>query len=146
MRLDHDGVHDEALRQAARHLGAEAAERLDVEQTAQAVLARLRAGDAPARSAIRWMQPVWMRAAAIVVVMLGAAVVYRVLHPVAPPVNQPGSVNVEIAALLPGQLQDVIAGLDSVDITPTVNSGEAGVEDLSETQLQSLLKSMETED
>ena len=63
MMLD-DGVHDEELRQAARHLGAAAAERVDVERTAEAVLARLRAGDAPGRSRIRWMQLAWLRALA----------------------------------------------------------------------------------
>jgi len=145
MMHDADGVHDEALRQVARRLGAEAADRLDVERTAQAVVARLRAGDVPQRPPIRWMQPAWMRAAAVIVVMIGVGVVYRVLHPVAQPqVPQPDSVNVELAALRPSQLQDVIASLDQpVELTPTVHAGDAGVEDLSEPQLQSLLKAME---
>lgn len=145
MMHDADGVHDEALRQVARRLGAEAADRLDVERTAQAVVARLRAGDVPQRPPIRWMQPAWMRAAAVIVVMIGVGVIYRVLHPVAQPqVTQPDSVNVELAALRPSQLQDVIASLDQpVELTPTVHAGDAGVEDLSEPQLQSLLKAME---
>ena len=145
MMHDADGVHDEALRQVARRLGAEAADRLDVERTAQAVVARLRAGDVPQRPPIRWMQPAWMRAATVIVVMIGVGVVYRVLHPVAQPqVPQPDSVNVELAALRPSQLQDVIASLDQpVELTPTVHAGDAGVEDLSEPQLQSLLKAME---
>jgi hypothetical protein len=148
MMHDADGVHDEALRQVARRLGAEAADRLDVERTAQAVVARLRAGDAPARSPIRWMQPGWLRVAAGVVLIIGAGLlVYRRLH--LPPetgvvpqvaVAPPG----EFLDFTSGQLQDVLNGLDStVEMTPTVHAGEAGVEDLSEPQLQSLLKAME---
>jgi len=148
MRDSDSGIHDAALRQAARQLGAEAGDRLDVEQTAQAVLARLRAGDAPARPPIRWMQPAWMRAAAVVVVMIGAGVVYRVMHPVTTPsVTQPDSVKDELTALLPAQLHAVMASLDEPgELSPAVHAGDAGVEDLSETQLQSLLKAMETED
>jgi hypothetical protein len=143
MMRDSDGVHDEALRQVARRLGTGAADRLDVEQTAQTVVARLRAGDAPARSPIHWMQPAWLRVAAVVVVMIGVGVVYRVLHPVVQPqVTQPDSVNLELAALLPSQLQDVIAGLDQPVEMPTVHAGEAGVEDLSEPELQSLLNAI----
>jgi hypothetical protein len=148
MMHDADGVHDEALRQVARRLGAAAADRLDVERTAQAVVARLRAGDAPARSPIRWMQPAWLRVAAGVVLIIGAGLlVYRRLH--LPPetgvvpqvaVAPPG----EFLDFTSGQLQDVLNGLDStVEMTPTVHAGEAGVEDLSEPQLQSLLKAME---
>jgi hypothetical protein len=148
MMHDADGVHDEALRQVARRLGAAAADRLDVERTAQAVVARLRAGDAPARSPIRWMQPAWLRVAAGVVLIIGAGLlVYRRLHlpPEAGVVPQvavapPG----ELLDFTSGQLQDVLDGLDStVEMTPTVHAGEAGVEDLSEPQLQSLLKAME---
>ena len=148
MMHDSGPVHDEALRQVARRLGAEAADRLDVERTAQAVLARLRSGDAPARPPIRWMQPAWMRAAAGVVLIIGGGLlVYHRLN--SPPVMllQPDSAQhdtSELAGLSDGQLQDVLNGLDkTVEMTPTVHAGEAGVEDLSEPQLQSLLKVME---
>ena len=148
MMHDTDGVHDEALRQVARRLGAEAAERLDVERTAQAVVARLRAGDAPARPPIRWMQPAWMRAAAGVVLIIGGGLlVYHRWN--TPPVLpfQPDSAQhdtSELAGLSSDQLQDVLNGLDkTVEMTPTVHAGEAGIEDLSEPQLQSLLKAME---
>ena len=148
MMLDHDDVHDEELRHAAQRLGAAAADRLDVERTAQAVVARLRAGDAPARPPISWMQPAWMRAAAGVVLILGAGLlVYWRLHQ--PP--QTGDVpSVAVASagefedVTSGQLREVLDGLDkTVEMTPTVHAGEAGVEDLSEPQLQSLLKTME---
>jgi hypothetical protein len=148
MMHDADGVHDEALRQVARRLGADAADRLDVERTAQAVVARLRAGDVPERPPIRWMQP-WMRAAAGVVLIVGVGLlVYRRLH--LPPET---GVVPQVAVAPPGefpdftsdQLRDVLNGLDStVEMTPTVHAGEAGVEDLSELQLQSLLKAIPT--
>ena len=148
MMLDHDGVHDEELRQTARRLGATAADRLDVERTAEAVLARLRAGEAPVREQIRWMQPAWMRAAAVVVVVIGAGVLYRVYHPpVFPTVPDTMVATVssgELANFSSGQLQDVLKGLDeNVEMTPTVHAGDAGVEDLSGPELQSLLKAME---
>jgi hypothetical protein len=149
MMHDADGVHDEALRQVARRLGAEAADRLDVERTAQAVVARLRAGDVPARPPIRWMQPAWMRAAAGVVLIIGVGLlVYRRLHLPAESSGVDPTIRVastgELLDFTSGQLQDVLNGLDStVEMTPTVHAGEAGVEDLSEPQLQSLLKAME---
>jgi len=149
MMHDADGVHDEALRQVARRLGAEAADRLDVERTAQAVVARLRAGDVPERPPIRWMQPAWMRAAAGVVLIIGAGLlVYRRLHLPAESTGVDSTVVVasagEFQDFTSGQLRHVLNGLDStVEMTPTVHAGEAGVEDLSEPQLQSLLKAME---
>ncbi|HET9708300.1 MAG TPA: hypothetical protein VFP39_08355 [Gemmatimonadales bacterium] len=145
MMHDHDGVHDEGLRQVARRLGAEAAERLDVERTAQTVIARLRAGDAPARASIRWMQPAWLRAAAVVVVIIGAGALYRVTHPVL----SSGSVATDrppadvLADIPPGQLREVLSGLnDPLEMPGAVHAGEAGVEDLSEPQLQSLLEAI----
>jgi hypothetical protein len=149
MMHDSDGVHDEALRQVARRLGADAAERLDVERTAQTVVARLRAGDVPERPPIRWMQPAWMRAAAGVVLIIGAGLlVYRRLHLPAESSGVDSTIVVastgELQDFTSGQLQDVLNGLDQpVEMTPTVHAGEAGIEDLSEPQLQSLLKAME---
>src|SRR5258708_40046236 len=150
MMRDADGVHDEALRQVARRLGAEAADRLDVERTAQTVVARLRAGDAPARSPIHWMQPAWMRAAAGVVLIVGAGLLiyWRLYHPPeigVPPVMVASAG--ELENFTSGQLRDVLNGLDNtVEIMPTVHAGDAGVDDLSETQLQSLLTAMQAKE
>lgn len=150
MMRDSGPVHDQELRQVAQRLGAAAADRLDVERTAQAVLARLRAGDATTRSPIQWMQPAWMRAAAVVVVMLGAGLLiyYHIDHPTTASSGSDstvtGSTTDVLADFSPGQLQDVLVALnDSVETAPAVHAGDAGVEDLSESQLQSLLRSME---
>lgn len=146
---DHDNLHDEDLRQAARRIGHAAAERLDVEKTAQAVLTRLRAGGTPARSPIHWLQPAWMRAAAVVVLMVGTGILIgRGFHEPAPSAGIDSTVALaaggEFADFTSGQLQDVLTGLEEpTEMTPAVHAAEAGVEDLSEPQLQSLLKAME---
>ena len=144
MMLD-DGVHDEELRQAARRLGAAAAERVDVERTAEAVLARLRAGDAPARSRIRWIQPAWLRAAAVVVLMIGVGtlLVHRFNPPTVSDRRAARAAGGEIGDMSSGQLQTVLAALDEPAEMPAVHAAEAGLEDLTESQLQSLLRTME---
>lgn len=145
MKLDHDNLHDDELRQAARRLGADAAERLDVERTAQVVLDRLRAGEHPRTSPIHWMQPAWMRAAAAVVLIVGAGLLvrHRLDHPVALASGDSVSSSGEFQDLSSGQLRDVLAGFDEPLEAPAVHAGEAGVEDLSAPQLQALLRSME---
>lgn len=148
MKLDHDNLHDDELRHAARRLGADAAERLDVERTAQAVLDRLRAGEHPRKSPIHWMQPAWMRAAAAVVLIVGAGLVvrHRLNQPTELGARDSASTSGEFAGLSSGQLRDVLAGFDDSLEAPVVHAGEAGVEDLSASQLQSLLQSMGGED
>lgn len=150
MMRDSGPVHDQDLRQVAQRLGAAAADRLDVERTAQAVVTRLRAGEAHARSPIHWMQPAWMRAAAVVVVMLGAGLLirYHILHPTAESSATDSTITApaagELADFSPSQLQAVLAALNEpVETTPTVHAGDAGVEDLSGPELQSLLRAME---
>lgn len=149
MMRDTDDVHDQELRALAQRLGTPAADRLDVERTAQAVLARLRAGDQPARAPIRWMQPSWMRAAAAMLIVIGggALVVNKINHPDEPAgrdTTVTASQSGEFPDLSSSQLRDVLAALDEpIETTPAVHAGEAGLEDLSEQQLQSLLRTME---
>ena len=71
---DHE-TQDERLHELARRLGVRAAERLDVERTAAAVVRRLR--EQPAATPAWWVRPAWLRLAAAVVLLLGGAVVYR---------------------------------------------------------------------
>jgi hypothetical protein len=146
MKQDHDNLHDERLQQLAQQLGANAADRLDVDRMAAGVLARLRAGEGGARRAVWWKQPVWLQAAAVLVMVLGGALVMRRIigskTPAVPiqvaTVSGPG----DFPDLSPGQLQDVLAALDEpVEVTPGL--GDAGLDDLSEPQLQSLLQTME---
>ena len=73
--MTHDEERDHELERLAGRLGMKAAERLDVERTAAAVVERLRVE----RMARRpwYVQPTWLRAAALVVVMIGAGLVVR---------------------------------------------------------------------
>jgi hypothetical protein len=146
MKQDHDNLHDERLQQLAQQLGADAADRLDVDRMAAGVVARLRAEPVRgARPAVWWKQSAWLRAAAVLVLVAGGALVMRrALAPRTPLAIQPAAVPAsgDLSDLNPGQLQDVLAALDEpVEVTPGL--GDAGLEDLSEPQLQSLLQTME---
>ena len=68
-------VHDAKLREVARRLGARAAERLDVERTAQAVVGRLRTDPRAEVRVLGWIRPGWLRIAALLVMVVGAGVV-----------------------------------------------------------------------
>src|SRR5947208_2629314 len=60
-------LHDDKLQEVARRLGARAAERLDVERTAEAVVARLRTEPRAEVRVLGWIQPAWLRIAAVLV-------------------------------------------------------------------------------
>ena len=63
-------MDDRELEQLAKRLGERAASNLDVERTAQQVLARLRAQPAPV---VRWWERInVLRAAAVAIVIVGA--------------------------------------------------------------------------
>src|SRR5678816_3956487 len=63
-------MDDRELEQLAKRLGERAASNLDVERTAQQVLARLRAQPAPV---VRWWERIdVLRAAAVAVIIVGA--------------------------------------------------------------------------
>ncbi len=143
---EHD-MQDERLQALARRLGAGAAQRLDIERTAAAVVRRLRE-QAPATPAW-WLRPVWLRVAAAVVLMLGASVVYRGTArraPAVPAVAWPPDEG--LRDLTSDQLRVLLQSLDQ-PILPVleeeglVSSQETGLEDLSSTQLRELLNSLE---
>jgi len=135
----------------AQRLGAQAAERLNVERTAAAVLERLRAE--PASDARwSWMQPTWLRiAAAVLIVMGGAAVASRLprgsgfgrdgvssahgAHLVADDLND----------LSPEQLRDVLATFDELvsGDSVAVPEGSTDLRELDARQLRAVLRSLE---
>lgn len=147
MKQDHENLHDERLKQLAQHLGAGAADRLDVDRMAASVVARLRSeGVREARQPVWWKQVTWMRAAAVLVVVVSGALVMRHTFSSRSPTGatQPATVppSGDLSDLSPGQLQDVLTALDEpVEVTPGL--GDAGLDDLSEPQLQSLLRTLE---
>ena len=57
-------MNDEELEKLAQRLGARAAERLDVEATARAVVERLRAERAASERVAAWLPRQWLRIAA----------------------------------------------------------------------------------
>jgi len=80
--MNDDGTaHDATLEDAARRLGAGAADRLDVERTVQAVLTRLREEPrVPLRAAWAWSRPAWLKIAAALVIVAGAAAARAAAH------------------------------------------------------------------
>jgi hypothetical protein len=140
---DHD-ARDERLQAQARHLGAEAADRLDVERTAAAVLQRLR--EQPAATAAWWARPAWLRIAAAVVLLLGGGVVFRGTRVVGPATAVVGWDGLN--GLSSDQLRALIHSLDEPVLRIAEEEGvasaqEAGLEDLSAAQLRELLRSLE---
>ena len=73
-------MNEDRLNEVARRLGAKAAERLDVAETARTVVTRLR--DEPAQPAgVVWIHQTWIRIAATVVVLIGGGVALGVVPP-----------------------------------------------------------------
>ncbi len=136
----HD-IEDPKLQELARQLGAQAAERLDVERTAQAVLAGLRRPVA-GRTWIAWTAVAWVRAAAILVLLIGFGVVIQPRREAVRTAWEDAPVGA-VQDLSADQLSRVLDELNEpVDVTVPAPE-DAGLEDLSEAQLRALLKSLE---
>jgi len=139
-------VNDAALRELAQRLGSGAAARLDVERTAQAVVARLRRE--PRATAARWLwrQPAWLRVAAAVVILVGAGLVVRggggspTSRDAAP--VEPGAA--ELNELSAEQLQEVLQTVGHpAGGQESVLSQDVGLEELNAPELRALLESLE---
>jgi hypothetical protein len=136
-------MNDDMLHEAARQVGARAAERLDVDATARAVLRRLR--EASEALPVWWAQPAWLRAAATVVLLLGG---FALARNVAPPPREPSRsvayVGEDLTTFSSDQLLDVLQeiGQTGGSLAPS-SLQEAGLEDLTAAQLQELLRSLE---
>jgi hypothetical protein len=136
----HD-IEDPQLQELARKLGVRAAERLDVERMTQAVLSQLRLPRRE-RTWLVWTQVAWVRAAAMVVLLVGIGFVMQPsVESVRTPWDEaPAGAVQDLSA---DQLTRVLDELNQpVDLTVPPPE-DAGVEDLSEPQLRALLKSLE---
>jgi len=141
--LNRDELPDARLQELAQRLGVRAAERLDVERTAQAVVTRLR--ETPRASVVTrlWMQPAWLKVAATVVLLLGAGAVTRGLW------RPPGSAAAGEAAaaalneLTTDQLQQLLEIVDQPTEAAPESPADASLEDLTAPQLRELLRSLE---
>jgi len=135
-------LHDAKLQELAQRLGAQAAERLDVERTAQAVLARLRAEPRTAGARWAWIQPAWLRIAAAVVIVVGVGEVARSVFRdrTAAAVAAAGT---ELNDLSTEQLRAVLEAVELPATEETISAQDVSLDDLSAPQLRALLQSLE---
>ncbi len=135
-------MNDQELEKLAQRLGAEAAERLDVERTAQAVAQRLRDAPPLARTAWAWTRSAWLKIAATIVLAVGAGLLLRGPRQ---PTLATGTAVVPVAEesgdLTADQLREA---LDSVDRPlGDENLGDTGFDGLSAEELRALLRTLE---
>ncbi|HYR98398.1 MAG TPA: hypothetical protein VEO58_05260 [Gemmatimonadales bacterium] len=140
-------LNDDQLQEVARRLGAGAAERLDVESTAQAVVERLRTEPRADVRVLGWIQPAWLRIAAVLLLVIGASVVaLNVRSPqlTTSPLLPPASAGSELSELSGDELRVVLEGLGEAGAERQgVSPQDVGLEDLSAPQLRALLESLE---
>lgn len=134
-------MNDDELEQLARRLGARAAERLDVEATARAVVERLRAERAARERTILRLPRQWLRiAAALVIAVGGGAVALRIIHSNHPTV---ASVPADLDGLSTEQLKQVLDGVGQTGGDVTVLVQDVSLDDLNTVELRALLESLE---
>ncbi len=138
-------LHDDKLQEVARRLGARAAERLDVERTAQAVVERLRTEPRADVRVLGWIQPAWLRIAAVLVLVVGAGVVALNVRSSQLTTSQPSaSAGGELSELSGDELRVVLAALEQPAAErQNVSPQDVGLEDLSALELRALLESLE---
>jgi hypothetical protein len=136
-------VNEHDMLKIARSLGVQAAERLDVERTAQAVVERLRTEPRAARWS--WVQPAWLRiAAALILVVGGGALVARqTLWPGGARHAQAHLVTDDIGDLSADQLREVLSTMDDLLNLGGTSQPDVELEDLDAQQLRSVLRSLE---
>ena len=138
-------LHDDKLQEVARRLGARAAERLDVERTAEAVVARLRTEPRAEVRVLGGIRPAWLRIAAVLLLVVGAGVV--ALNVRSPQLTTPApsaSAGGELSELSGDELRVVLEALGEPGGEPQAASPQdVGLEDLSAPQLRALLESLE---
>ena len=138
-------LHDDKLQEVARRLGTRAAERLDVERTARAVVERLRTEPRAEVRVLGWIQPAWLRIAAVLLLLVGAGVValnVRGPQPTTP--LPPASAGGELSELSGDELRIVLAAVEEPGAERQgVSPQDVGLEDLSALELRALLESLE---
>lgn len=137
-----DQLQDAELRRLAQQLGNQAADRLDVDRTATAVLQRLREESTRKRAARPWWaQPGWLRVAAAVVLVAGAGLVLRMQTRPGHPAHY---VRDDLRDLSTDQLREILGGLDQTLAEPTtIEPSEDDLNGLTTEQLERLLQSLE---
>jgi hypothetical protein len=139
-----DNGSDLELRAIAQRLGVTAAERIDVEATAARVLERLRAEPEAATPRSRAV-PLWLRlAAAVAVVVMG---VWFVVSRASTSGDSSAQLVLayDLSDLSASQLQDLLGTLDQTLTLAVPDSADrdAGLEELTEQQLRTVIESLE---
>jgi len=136
-------VNDDELEQLAQRLGARAAERLDVEATARAVVERLRAEREARERVILGLPRQWLRIAAALVIVVGGgggAVALRIMRTNHATV---ASVPADLDGLSTDQLKQVLDGVGQPAGDVTVPAQDVSLDDLNTVELRALLESLE---
>ena len=135
---------EERLNELARKLGTRAAERLNVAETAQRVVERLR--EQPVRRIV-WVQQTWLRIAAALLVVVGSGLVLRQLTPAT---NTGVSQHAHLVAddlgdLSTDELRDVLSSLDQIVSSDSVAVPDSTTDlrQLDPQQLRAVLRSLE---
>ena len=139
-----DRMDDDKLEQLARRLGAGAAERLNVEHVAGAVVERLRHDPKieRRRPSPWWLQSTWLRVAAVVALMVGGGLVVRGWMPSGSR-HSAHYIAEELQDLSTTQLREVLGTLDETLEAASPPSSDDDLNDLTTEQLQALLRSLE---
>ncbi len=136
-------LEDDELRQMAQRLGGRAAERLNVERVAAGIVERLRTPPATRPARFWWIQPGWLRAAAAVVLVVGAGILVRGWNSAGGQRHPTHYVADELQDLSADQLRQVLGSLDQTLNDPVVEPSDEDLNDLTTDELQALLRSLE---
>jgi len=137
--VNYESLQDAEMRALARVLGTEAAARLDLESTAQAVVRRLRTS--PGAAAPRSL-PAWLSVAAAVVLMVGGGLVWRSMR-TGVPASAFGPAGLDLNSLSADQLNDVFNAVDQPLDVEATGTAETGLDDLTPRELHNLLRTLE---
>jgi len=129
-------MNEEKLIEAARRLGARAAERIDVEATARAVVERLR--EQPLRRTT-WVRTTWLRVAAGLAIVVGGGFVMKSLVP-SPESPVPHLIADDLRDLSTDELRSLLTSFDQIIEESAVPDSTADLPELDAQQLRQLLR------
>lgn len=135
---------DRTLRDAARRLGAAAADRVDVDRVAEVVVQRLR--EAPPARTGTWVRMVWLRIAAAVVILIGGGLAVRQVLENDPQRLAAGEyfVSDDLSDLSAEELRELLTTLDDTTaFGGTVTADDNDLTELDAQQLRDVLRSLE---
>jgi len=137
-------LQDARLRELARLLGSGAAERVDVERTVQAVVTRLRERPRVTLTGWVWMQPAWLKIAAVIALVSGVGLVTRALPREPSPTAVVAPLGEDLTDLTADQLRETVGALAQPFVDESPGALDAGLESLNTIELRALLRTLES--